>query len=465
MRSPAEKKKQNRFLADVQQFINGENLLMPGQRVICAVSGGVDSMTLMHSLIALGYEVEVAHFNFKLRGEESEQDEAFVRNQSENLGIKFHTQTIPEPGFWKKNEALNIQETARKLRYHWFDELKRSTGIDTVALGHHADDQAETLILNFLRGAGIAGLRGILPAREGYIRPLLPVSKKDIVAFARETFGYWREDASNAGDAYQRNKIRHQLWPVLEALSPGFERVLLRNAQRLRLTECVTENWFSEQKAKCLVAENEAKLVFDLSKIKDGPEATFFLTMLAETFGFSFDQGNEWDEAKNSTETKSWQNEDGPSAEIKAGILILWKKAPPPPFHPLQIAQLSENTHSIADYGMLQVQPMQAVPEWKFVPRTDCWLDQKKLDYPLIFRNFKPGDTICPLGMKGKQKLVSDILTEARLSLREKKIVPVLVDGAGELVWVAGICTSEKHKISGDCPLPVRLRWLWQTGI
>jgi tRNA(Ile)-lysidine synthase len=193
--------------AHIQRFIQKEKLLEKGQSLICGVSGGLDSMVLAFILHNLGYKVEIAHFNFGLRGADSDLDEALVKSFATANGIQFHRNSV-EPSFF---EGKSIQVEARNLRYQWFQDLAKSLNIHAIATAHHADDQIETVFLQTLRGTGISGYRGILPKQNLLIRPLLQVSKSELEDFAISSGISWREDVSNQKTDYKRNKIRLEL--------------------------------------------------------------------------------------------------------------------------------------------------------------------------------------------------------------------------------------------------------------
>ena len=194
---------------------------LKGKRLLLAVSGGIDSMVLVHLFQQLDYDFAIAHCNFQLRGEESDGDETFVKTVCEQLKIPFHTIKFDTKQL-AEEQKTSIQVTARNLRYEWFSKLLEENGIDFLLTAHQLDDSLETFIINLSRGTGLDGLIGIPMQNEHIIRPLLPFSREDIVAYGKENKIQWREDSSNASDKYLRNKIRHDIVPILKELNPSF---------------------------------------------------------------------------------------------------------------------------------------------------------------------------------------------------------------------------------------------------
>jgi tRNA(Ile)-lysidine synthase len=191
------------------------------KKLLLAVSGGLDSMVLMHLFQELNYSIGIAHCNFQLRGKESDADENFVKLQAEKFQIPIFSTRFETEKFANTNK-LSIQLAARKLRYDWFYQLLEEENYDYLLTAHHLDDQLETFLINLSRGTGIEGLTGIPATNDKIMRPLLPFSREEILAFAEENSLSWREDSSNASTKYLRNKIRHEVIPILKTLNPNF---------------------------------------------------------------------------------------------------------------------------------------------------------------------------------------------------------------------------------------------------
>lgn len=235
--------------------------------MLVAVSGGADSTVLLHLLVravkqgALRLELAVAHCHFHLRGEEADGDQAFVENLAREAALPFYTVGFDTEGY-AKAQAISIEMAARELRYHFFKRCMARDGWQACALAHHLDDQAETLYLNLLRGTGIKGLRGMYPEQGGYVRPLLFARRKDIEAYAAEQGIAYRTDATNKEDDYLRNRVRHYLLPLCEALNPQAVGHAAQTAESLQRCEAVLEAWYAAAEAR-LVAKRTEKVEND----------------------------------------------------------------------------------------------------------------------------------------------------------------------------------------------------------
>ena len=220
------------MLKQFQLYINRYNLIAEGDRLVLALSGGIDSMVLANLLLKVKVDFVVAHCNFHLRGEESDGDERFVREFAERNGIQCFVKHFDTEQY-AAEQGISIEMAARDLRYSWFEELRQQLGYDKIAVAHHADDQAETFFINLLRGAGLRGLKGMQPQNGVVIRPLLWASREQIHQYAVENNIAWREDHTNAETIYLRNKIRNQLLPVFDELHPEARQGLYKSLEHL----------------------------------------------------------------------------------------------------------------------------------------------------------------------------------------------------------------------------------------
>ena len=220
------------MLDQFQAYINRYHLIAEGEKIILALSGGIDSMVLAELLLKAKVPFVVAHCNFHLRGEESAGDEQFVRDYAERNGIQCFVKHF-ETEKYASEQGISIEMAARDLRYAWFEELRQQLGYDKIAVAHHADDQAETFFINLLRGAGLRGLKGMKPQNGVIIRPLLWASREQIRKYAIENHIVWREDHTNAENLYLRNKIRNQLLPAFDELQPEARQGLYKSLEHL----------------------------------------------------------------------------------------------------------------------------------------------------------------------------------------------------------------------------------------
>ena len=428
------------FLQNLNSFIRKNDLFGREEALLCAVSGGLDSMVLAHALHSLGYAIEIAHVNFELRGEDSFQDEKLVEEWAGNHQLIFH---LKRAGNNLKKMPGSLQENARNFRYEWLEKLASERGIRHLILGHHAGDQLETILLQFFRGGGIRALKGMSPSSRMRRRPLLPFPKETLMAYAQQAGLVWREDASNAGVAYRRNQVRHQLLPLLEETFPGYSGVLLRNAGRLALQAGVLDHTFEELYQGFLKENNQDSTEFRLDAISAHPLGQYFLTELLEQNGFSFSDALSLSENPEKTESRVRSNGSGLVAEIRYPRFLL-RKAEEVILPEVRIERPENAVFQLSDSLILRTELSSSPQEngglycWSALP--------ENLKFPLVLRLWKAGDRIAPAGMGGKKKKVSDVLSEARLSPGEKQRQYLLEDAAGRVLWIPGLREAEADK-------------------
>lgn len=425
------------MLKELERFIESKQLLRVDDRVLLAVSGGMDSMVLLHLFKQLDVSFSVAHANFQLRGTESDGDEQFVRDTCARLNIPFFSKRF-DTNNHATERHLSIQMAARELRYQWFQELASSEGFQCVATAHHLSDSAETMLLNLLHGKGLPGLTGI-PVRNGnVIRPLLFATRQQLVAFATENEIVWREDISNATDDYERNFLRHQVVPSLKELNPSLEDTLARTAFRSQQTLSVLHQALDNWK-KVHVQERSLGWSIAKSALKDCSSPVLYLSHVLEPIGFHFDQCVSVVEALDAQSGKQFFSSSHRvvvdrdellvstiSISDDTTVLILSPDAPVVRAGKTITASVSDNTSIATD------------PSW-------ASFDMDKISFPLTWRMWQPGDRFHPLGMKGSKK-VSDYLVDEKISRVAKDQVAVL-ESAGEIIWVVGYRIDERFRV------------------
>ena len=264
------------------RYIAQKHLLNPGDQVLVALSGGADSVALLCVLQALGYRCEAAHCNFHLRGAESDRDEAFVRDLCQKRKVPLHL-----THFDTQEEAarrhISIEMAARDLRYRWFEEVRLEVGAQAIAVAHHQDDSIETLLINLIRGSGIRGLTGIRPKNGYIVRPLLNVSREEIVAWLGKESIVYMTDSTNLSDEYTRNFIRLQILPLLESRFPAIRKTLTRTAMHLSEVESIYLSFIEEAKAS--LWEEGHRL--SIPKLQRYPAPKTVLFELLHPYGFS----------------------------------------------------------------------------------------------------------------------------------------------------------------------------------
>jgi tRNA(Ile)-lysidine synthase len=428
------------FLANLNVFIRKNALFGKEETLLCGVSGGLDSMVMAHALHTIGFAIEIAHVNFELRGEDSFLDEKLVQVWTGNHRLPFH---LKRAGEGLKKMPGSLQENARNFRYEWLEKLASERNIRHLVLAHHADDQVETILLQFFRGAGIRGLKGMSLSSGIRRRPLLSFTKQELLEYAKAEGLQWREDSSNSGDAYKRNKVRHHLIPLLEEIFPGFNAVILRNSERLTLQEEALKSHYQDLYEAFLKEEKPTSSEFFLDSIASHPLGKFFLTELLERKGFSFSDAQDLRPDMEKTESRIRSNGSGLVAEFRYPRFLLRKEGET--LLPEVRLEGAENAvFQLSDSLILRTELSSSAQEIGSLYRLSVPVNS--LEFPLVFRLWKSGDRIAPAGMGGKKKKVSDVLSEARLSPGEKQSQYLLEDAAGRVLWIPGIREAEAEK-------------------
>ena len=425
------------MLATVYTYIIKRQLLEKGKPTIVGLSGGADSVALLAALVELGYPCIAAHCNFHLRGEESDRDEHFAATFAQTLGVPFF-----KVGFDTRQYAsehhLSIEMAARELRYHWFEELRGQENAQAVAVAHHKDDNAETLLLNLVRGTGIRGVRGIRPANGYVVRPLLCVSKGTILAWLAERGLPFVTDSSNFSEAYTRNFIRLRVLPLLEELNPSVKYTLARTAEHLSAAELIYQSVISEAREKVL--EDGCRL--DIKALFRFPAPGTVLYELLLPYHFSRQVSEDAFSALDKEPGKLFYSPTHRLATARGYLLITPLDGALP-----QTYTIGEDTHFL-DCGnakffisKVNINEMPALPKSK---QTAC-LDYNKLKFPLTVRPWKAGDWFIPFGMTGRKKL-SDFFTNLKYSKTDKENAWIICSGE-DIAWVAGERIDNRYKI------------------
>nr|WP_295933432.1 tRNA lysidine(34) synthetase TilS [uncultured Dyadobacter sp.] len=419
-------------------FINQHTPQLKKQPTLLAVSGGIDSAVMAHLFHTMGFKAGIAHCNFGLRGEESEGDEAFVKDLADRYGFPFFS-THPDTHKIAASRKVSTQMAARDLRYEWFENVRQEFDYQWIATAHHANDSLETLLLNLVRGTGLPGLHGIMPVSRKLIRPLILASRAEVEEYAAENQLQWREDRSNSTDKYARNKIRHHVIPVLQQLNPSLEATFLQTSERLRAANLLLEEYLGKWKSD--VADDQGGVMrIPIRSLREETEPAYRLLGILQPYGYSYPQAKDI---------------------IKALTGIPGKKFHSPS-HVLLVDRedliLKQRVEELAQ-GEILVDVGQETFEWgrfKFIMREKAEeamrdgdrieLDADQLMFPLKIRKWRQGDVFCPFGMHGKRKKVSDLLVEKKINLFEKEGVCVLVNGNEEIVWVVGFRADERFR-------------------
>ena len=450
----------NRFIINIQN----QNLFQKKDNLLLAVSGGVDSVVLCELCKQAGFHFEIAHCNFQLRGEESERDETFVQS----LGVKYETKVFIkkfDTGKYAAENKLSIQVAARELRYKWFDELIKSTGnrqptadgdpqtsyiahrSSYIVTAHHANDNLETLLMNFFKGTGNKGLRGILPKQGKIIRPLLFAKKEDIIAFANENNLVFTEDVSNASDKYTRNYFRNQLIPHVQKVFPRAEENLLNNIERFRDIDVLYQQALHLHKKKLIEHKGNEVHIPVLKLLKSEPLHTIVYEIIKD-FGFTSHQCADVIHLLKSKSGKYISSATHKIIKNRKWIVIASHNA----LEAGHIIINDEDKEIDFEPGKLKIEKYINARYPLSADSYTATLDANDIKFPLLLRKWKQGDYFYPLGMNlpagriGKKKL-SRFFIDQKMSLTEKEKAWV-IESDKRIIWIVGKRIDDRFKIT-----------------
>lgn len=426
-----------------QDYIRSQKLFVQSDRLLLAVSGGVDSVVLCELCRQAGFDFSIAHCNFKLRAEESDADEIFVQALAQHYQVPFFVKKFDTHDYCEANN-LGTQEAARILRYDWFKELlaqmKQGTNKACWLLtAHHADDNTETILMNFFKGAGIAGLKGILPKAGVIVRPLLFAKKETLLSFAHSQGLAFREDASNATDHYTRNFFRHNIIPLLQNIYPQATENLQANASRFRDIQVIYDEAIKKTTEKLVVKQKGTVHIPVLKLLNTGAWRTVLWEILKPCH-FSAQQAEAAAKLVDSDSGKFVQSATHRLLRNRRWLIL----------SPLQDAQdeiivIEEAAQEIHFAGgSISMLAKSAPPPINPDASLAC-LDRRAIQFPLLLRKWKKGDYFYPLGMKKKKKL-SRFFIDQKLSLAQKENIWV-IESNKQILWVVGHRIDDRYKL------------------
>ncbi|MDN3677602.1 tRNA lysidine(34) synthetase TilS [Flavobacterium paronense] len=422
------------MLQKFQNHINSNLPFLIGKKLLLATSGGIDSMVLLQLCHLLKLDIRVAHCNFQLRGNESDEDEKFVKYQCEMMDVLLFVNRFDTKKF-AEQQKLSIQVVARNLRYEWFNTLLINNDYDYILTAHHLDDSLETFLINFTRGSGLDGLTGIPQQNANIVRPLLAFSRNEIEAFAKENNIQWREDSSNASDTYLRNKLRHNVIPVLKELNPSlldsFENTISNLQQAKSLGNDASQMVYKQ------VVSEEDTIKIDIAKVLKFQNHKAYLYQWLSNYGFT-----DWNAVYDLIKAQS-----GKQVFSETHILLKDRN------HLILFPKQNENERMSFSVKKEQKEvkfPLKMafcnVADISVQTTNTIFVDEEKLHFPLEIKRWHEGDFFYPIGMNGKKKL-SKFFKDEKYSLLDKANTWLLCSD-NQIVWVIGKRQDERFKVT-----------------
>lgn len=419
----------------LEDYIGRHRMLRHDGHYLVALSGGPDSVALLRALHSLGYNVEAVHCNFMLRGEESYRDEMFCENLCNHLGILLH-RTHFDTDTYARVHKVSIEMAARHLRYHYFEQLRQDIQADGICVAHHQDDQVETVLLNLVRGTGLKGLQGMKPVNGWVLRPMLGVSRQQVMEYLSELGQDYVVDHTNLETEVQRNKIRLEVMPLLQDINPAVKGNILRMTEHLAGINTIVERWLDGELAASQLSSDS----YDMTLVRASQATEQVLWHLLSGYGFNGTQVAEM--AVHGASPGQWFAQHHVAVIDRDRLWIVdrqaWEQLLPTIRIPEVGTYVFHSLLSSAHELRLGVSLIPVDEAFVIDRRPDvAQLDAAEVRMPLTLRGLAQGDKFMPFGMSGT-KLVSDYLTNAKISLYERKQQLVVVDGEGRIVWLVG---------------------------
>lgn len=419
------------ILADKCAVLSTDNLIV-------AVSGGADSMALLHLLSKLDYQLLAAHCNFGLRGEQSDADECLVADYCKGSGIALKTIKFDTDNYAKEN-GISIEMAARDLRYNWFDKLTVEHGFNVVITGHHGNDSIETFFLNLVRGTGLRGLSGMHYRNKKVVRPLLDFPREAVEKYCQEESIVYRHDESNDDTKFIRNKIRHEIIPVLESINPSFYKTMQANIEHLKDAELGLDSEIMRFK-KCDMVNEDNKVIIPISKLDNYPLYKSILFEVLKDFGFNASIVSDVIKHLNNSSGKQFFSETHRLIKDRYNLLVL-------PIDEADVGHFWVEEGQNKDILNVDVRVFSKPKDFTFSRESSLiHLDADLIDLPLMVRKWEKGDSFVPLGMKGFKK-VSDFFIDEKYSLLDKEAAWLMLSGE-DVIWIVGKRVDDRYKVT-----------------
>lgn len=443
------------FLRKIEQFIEQKELMSKNQLYLVALSGGADSVALLLVLKRLGYNVEAAHCNFHLRGEESDRDEDFCKDLCRELDIKLHlahfdTQTDASL------HGISIEMAARNLRYNYFEALLKDIDASAVCVAHHKDDSAETLLLNLVRGTGIEGLTGIKSKNNRIVRPFLCVRRNEIINYLEQQNQSFVTDSSNLVNDVQRNKIRLDVMPLLQTINPSVVEHLNQTGEYVEDATAILNATLEQMYDRVVLLKTEEQMIVDIERLEKEQSSSYLLWYILKNYGFNAAQIKQISQGLTTSIGRVWESTTHALTINNNKIIV----------EPLFTCDSKE--YRLIEEGLYHLNSKLSIEIKKESYSSDkgfskdpkyIWIDADKVAFPLFIRLIKEGDRMSPLGMKGS-KLISDMLTDSKVSYFDRQRQYVLLDNEQQIIWLLGHRIDDRYKITSSTKTVLKIKLL-----
>lgn len=420
-------------------FIAHHNLLSKDTKVVVGVSGGADSVALLHLLHMCGYTCIVAHCNFNLREDESDRDEQFVAELAKRWNLPFESISF-DTEKTAAERKISIEMAARELRYEWFESLRKKHHAEAIAVGHHRDDNVETVLLNLIRGTGIRGLSGILPKNGHIVRPLLAISREEIDSYLKAHNLEHITDSTNAENYYLRNKIRNELIPMLSQFNPSVREAIERTAENLHQVE---EIYFAEigKQRQRLLKQSDNIFTININELKQHPQSITILYELLHPFGFNTSTCQSITESLSGISGKRFYSNEYQLLKDR-DVLIISKQTATSGDR----FMITEQENTISSPFVMTIESIEKT-DFQLSNNKNCaQLDASGISFPLTLRRWQQGDIFQPLGLNGKKK-VSDLFTDLKYSVLQKEEAWILCSN-DRIIWVVGERIDHRYRVT-----------------
>lgn len=431
------------MLEHFQNHINNALPFLKNSKLLLAISGGLDSVILTHLCKQSDLYITLAHCNFNLRGIESDADQKFVLDLADSLDLEIFTESFDTKAYAESNKE-SIQMAARTLRYDWFQELATQLGFDYILTAHHADDNLETFLINLTRGTGLEGLKGIPEINQNIVRPLLQFSRETIEAYANLNQLQWREDSSNASTKYLRNKLRHDVIPVLKSLNRNVLTNFKNTLNNINDTADIVEESVQAVLKRAIIDIDNTQISYKISEFIKVNNPKAYLYEIFKDYGFT-----QWTDIVNLLTAQSGKQVFSATHQLlkNRDTLILSELKTEDSQYDNETSVIINNFENevAVSLGILSFKTLEILEK---SDSTTVFIDKEKLKLPLTVRHWKEGDYFYPLGMQGKKKL-SKYFKDQKLSLLDKKKV-LLLCSQDKIVWVINHRADDRFKVTNQ---------------